>query len=897
MSTNLLATKLHRPAPPPHLVARPHLIQLLNEGLHSGCQLTLISAPAGFGKSTCASQWLEHLDRPTAWLSLDSADNDPIRFLAYMVAALQKVDPSIGREVESIVHAGQPVPLEPLVAILLNNLQNSGQKLCLALDDFQVINENSILKALEMLLANQPANLHLVLVTRADPQLPLARLRANHRLSEIRAADLRFTTGEAERFLNDLMGLALSQVDVAALEERTEGWAAGLQLAALSMRDRADRSDFIAHLSGSHRYILSYLTEEVLRRQPEATQTFLLQTSILDKLSGELCDAVVSRRGGQGLLEQLFTANLFLIPMDDEGRWFRYHHLFADLLQSRLGQESTPEAITGLHRRAAAWFEAHGLAGEAVDHSLAAKDFEGAARLIEQQADSMLARGELVTLLRWIEVLPAEFARQHPLILVAKAWTLTLAGAVRQVEPELRAAEAQVVPGGETPETQKLRGNAAAIRAFFAVLAGEYPRALELAERAEALLPEDSVNARALLPYSIGAAYRAQGNYEKALDAFTRVARMGEAYDNLFTWATGVTEIANIYRYQGKLGAAAETCHAALQWMKERGVDRFGSLAKVEVPLVEVLRELDQIGEAYSRVNDVIVRMRDWAMPTDRIFVYLALIHIQHSQRDFDGVAASLKTALELKASHPVLIALASAVDICEIRYYLDCGDIATAENLTERYASQPGINQIYNLYEQGLIMLARVRIAQGRLEEAGSILSALAEHPSAVLRIGTLAEILALKARVLAAQGTRKTGLDCLLEALAIAEPEGFVRTFIDEGPELSALLREAATLAAGSPPLKAYITRLLAAFPPGPARPETASSRAETALLQEPLTEREMEVLRLIAEGLKYEEIAGRLFISLNTVRTYVKGIYGKLGVNNRSQAAAQAHLYKLI
>ncbi len=898
MSTNLLATKFHRPAPPTRRVGRPHLLQRLDEGLQTGCQLTLISAPAGFGKSTCASLWLETIARPSAWLSLDPADDDPSRFLAYLVAALQKVDPAIGREAEGLLHSGQLPPIEVLVTSLLNDVQNIGCNFALALDDFQVLHDNRILKTMEMLLANQPQNLHLVLVTRADPQLPLARLRANHCLNEIRAADLRFTATETSRFLNELMGLSLSEQDIAVLEELTEGWVVGLQLAGLSMRQQPDRSAFIANLSGSHRHILGYLTEEVLRRQPEEVQAFLLQTSILEELSGELCDAVTNYPFGrsQALLEELFSANLFLIPLDDSGQWFRYHHLFADLLQARLRQAFTPEDIAGLHARAALWFEAKGLASQAVDHSLAAGDFAAAARLIEQYADEKLARGELTTLLHWIDVLPAEFSRLHPLILLAKAWTLTLAGAVRQVEPVLREAEASVEPGNETPVTRTLKGNAAAIRSFFAVLAGEYPRALELAEKAEALLPESSVNARALLPYSLGAAYRAQGQYEKALDAFSRVARMGEAYDNLFTWATGVTEIANIHRYQGRLRAAAETSTAALEWMKARRVERFGSLAKVEVPLIEVLREQNQVDEAFRRVNDVISRMQAWDMPTDRIFAYLALIHIQQAQRNLAGMAESLRIAQELKTNHPVLIALASAVDICEIRFCLESGNLAGAGRLVEAYSSHPEINQIYNLYEQGQIMHARVSLAQGRPEEATSILSILTAHPSAALRTGTLAEIHMLQAQALAAQAKRKSAVERLLEALALAEPEGFVRLFADEEPGLQPLLREAAARA-DSPAMKGYIVRLLEAFPPGQALAETTQSAAKAADLIEPLTEREREVLRLIAEGLKYNEIAQRLFISLNTVRTYVKDIYGKLGANNRTQATALARQLGLL
>ncbi len=899
----LLATKLHRPALPARQVRRPHLIQHLNEGLASGCQLTLVSAPAGFGKSTCVSEWVDGLDlRPVSWLSLDPSDDDPARFLAYFVAALQKVDPRIGREIEGFFQAGQSPPIEALITTLLNDIENIDLRFNLVLDDFQVIKEKNILKAMEMLLANQPRNMHLVLITREDPPLPLARLRAHNQMTEIRAGDLRFSREETNRFLNEMMGLYLSEADIALLDERTEGWVVGLQLAGLSMRDRVSPSDFISTLSGSHRFILGYFTEEVLRRQTEETRQFLLKSSIMGQLNGDLCDAVIGRAGSSTLLEQLYTANLFLIPLDDEGRWFRYHHLFADLLQVHLRQTYPADAILVLHLRAAAWFEQNGWVNEAVDHTLAAQDFDGAARLIEQNSAPMMLHGELVTLLRWMEVLPAEVAQLHPLILIAKAWTLTLAGAVRQVEPLLCLAEAQIEEGMATPMARELQGNAAAIRAFFAMVAGEYPRAQELAERAEALLPVSSVQARALLPYTLGATYRSQGQYEKAVEAFSRVARMGEVSDDFITWATGTTEIANIRRLQGRLQDTAETCRQALQRLKERGVLRFGSLAKVEVPLIEVLREQNRMDEAYQRVTDVIARMQGWAMPTDRIFAYLALIHVQGAQGNFAGAFEALQVARDLKATHPVLIALSGAVDLCEIRLNLDTGEVASAAHLMGVLTSQPGGGRIVSQREQEQIMLARVRLAQGQIEEAVNILSSLADDPSAGERKGALIEILTLQARALELAGDQNAAVNRLLKALALAEPEGFVRIFVEQGDVMQSLLStvKRQLMPSFDPALvslKAYIDRLLSAFHSSQTTDVSIRSEGKANDLIEPLTDRELEVLRLIADGLKYEEIAHRLFISLNTVRTYVKAIYSKLNVNSRAKAVLLAHQLQLI
>ncbi len=369
---------------------------------------------------------------------------------------------------------------------------------------------------LEKLIANLPLHgLHLALLTREDPALPLARLRANNLLTEVRAADLRFTAAETQRFLNELMGLSLAQTDLAVLEERTEGWIVGLQLAGLSMRDRADPSAFIAGLSGSHRFILSYLTEEVLARQPQELQQFLLQTSLLERLNGEVCDAITGRTGSRDLLEKSFAANLFLIPLDDDGQWYRYHHLFADLLQANLRQTTPPAEIAALHRNTAAWFEQNGYTSEAFHHAQAAGDIDSLARLIEQNAEPMMTRGELSTLIRWTEALPDEVIRRHPLILIAKAWMLTLAGAVQQVEPLLQQVESQLSAGPETPDSRELSGNIAAIRSFFTMLAGEYAAALALGQRAEALLPERSIQARASCPTPSGRPSAARASMKK----------------------------------------------------------------------------------------------------------------------------------------------------------------------------------------------------------------------------------------------------------------------------------------------------------------------------------------------------------------------------------------------
>jgi len=884
----------------------PRLVQRLNEGLEAGRRLTLISAPAGFGKSTCAGEWVASLGRqPVAWLSLDASDNDPERFFIYLIAALQKLDPDarlsgVGAEIAGALQSGQLPPAELVSTSLINDLLGLKSRSLLFLDDFHVIQHSFILAVMEKLITNLPPTLHMALLTREDPALPLARLRANNLLTEIRAADLRFTGAETQRFLNDLMGLSLTPGNLSILEERTEGWIVGLQLAGLSMRDRADPSAFIANLSGSHRFILSYLTEEVLYRQPEEMQHFLLQTSLLERLNDEVCFALIGQTGSLALLEKSFAANLFLIPLDDEGQWYRYHHLFADLLQARLRQTFPLGEIGALHRRAAAWFEHNGYTSEAFHHARAAGDVDSLARLIEQNGDAMMTRGELSTLIRWMEALPDEVIRLHPLILIAKAWMLTLAGAVQQVEPLLQQVELQLSASPEAPVARELSGNIAAIRSFFAMLAGEYAAALDLGQRAEGLLPERSIQARSLLPYTIGSAYRGQGDYEKAAEAFAQVTQLGEKNHNLMVWGTGVTELVNVRRSQGRLRQAAEIGRQALQKMIDQGVYPFGSLAKLEVALSEVLREQNELDEARERVTRVIARMQDWNMPTDRIFASLALIHILEAQGEIDSAFEELRIAKNLKAANPVLITLAKAVDYCEIRLQLATGNISAASRLVDEL--RPDANRVASLREQELALLARLRLAQGRPDEAVTILDPLVTEglrPEGAGHLSILLEILALQVRALEAQGSHDAALELLLKALSLAEPEGFMRVFVDEGPQIKLVIADCRlriedrrlSLAEDlRSRLLDYTDLLIEAFPHRSSLP--TSLPPPTAL-----TEREQEVLRLIAEGLKYEEIAGRLFISLNTVRTYVKGIYGKLNVNNRTRAIALARELKLI
>jgi LuxR family maltose regulon positive regulatory protein len=893
MSIALLSTKLYVPPRRTDAVPRRRLIEKLLACLSQTGSFVLLSGPAGFGKTTLLSEFAARLRQPVAWVSLDEGDNDPARFWSYLIAACQTVYSGIGVSALNMSQSPEPLPADAIPTVLINDLASLDRELMLILDDFQAIQDESIHAGFTYLIEHSPGNLHLVISTRVDPLWPLARFRARNQLVEIRTNDLRFNVAEAAEFLNQTMGLHLSHEEIAALEARTEGWVAGLQLAALSMQGRSDIAGFIKAFTGSHMYIAEYLVEEVLQRQPEDVQRFLLKTSILERMNPGLCDAITGNQDAQDMLMALQRQNLF-VHLLDELEWFRYHSLFADLLKVRMGHAFSTDEIADLHKSAASWLEQHGFAAEAVSHALSAEDFDLAARLIGEYAYQMITHGELATLRRWTEALPAEVIWLHPPIIIAKIWTLALAGAIREVEPLLQRAEAQFESDSESLTARELAGFAAAIRAFFAMMVGEDARAQQLAERADLLLPENSVHARWLLPYTLGAAYRGQGQYEKAVEAFARQIQMGEDHDNLVVWGTGVTGVALVRRAQGQLRETSKICREGMQWLAERGAAGFGSLAKLEVPLIEVLCEQNELEEAEQRLTGVMARMRSWPMPTDRLHALLALIDLQEAQNDLPSAFETLHEIKELKAKHPVLMNLARSVDLCELRLALEGGDIAGAERLVDTL--QPGTSRWVELRDQELILLASLRRAQGRLDEADSILAPLARDAEAGERKGTLIASLALQACVLSAQGKREAAWQVLIEALALAEPEGFMRVFMRNGNMMRQLLeavdrRLEVSVDPSMIPSKAYITELLGAFPVKQTPEVSPLSSSQVNSLVEQLTPRELEVLQLVAEGDSNRTIAKKLVITVSGVKKHTSNIYGKLNVNNRTQAVARA------
>jgi LuxR family maltose regulon positive regulatory protein len=883
MTISLLKTKLHIPPLRSELVSRPRLIERLDTGLER--TLTLVSAPAGFGKTTLLSEWVRRFQDRAAWLSLDAGDNDTVRFWTYLVAALRTVQADLGQATTQLLHAPQPPAAQAILTPLLNELAALPQGAVLVLDDYHLISDQAIHAGVAFLLEHLPPHVHVAISTRADPPLPTYRLRAGGQLTELRSDDLRFSAGEAAAFLNAAMGLDLAAEDVEALDARTEGWIVGLQLAALSLQGRADAHEFITAFSGGHHYVLEYLTEEVVRRQPERDQRFLLQTSILERLCGPLCDALTGESDGETMLANLRRRNLFILPLDDEHRWYRYHHLFADLLGNLLRQEWPAEHIQALHLRACEWYERHGLTAEAGHHALAAGDFERMARLIERHSLAMATGGELATLLRWIDALPEDLARSRPWLCIHQAWPLTLAGQADAVEPLLLQIEQQVPLDDPRPERGEILGNVAAMRAMLATMHGDMPQAIELAHQADELLPADILIPRNVIPFTLASAYYAEGELAKANQHLAEVLKIGRASGDLWILVRTPCDLADVCIIQGQLRRATDLCREALGLAEARGARGSGTVGYVLVKLGEILHERNDLVAAREHVLDGVNLMQGWQQPYEMVSGYTALATILQAHDDGEGAREALLNAEKIQAQHPNYLKLNSLVKACRIRLCLAQDGPQDAA----RRATETGLGETVPLIfrEQEQLILAQVLIAGGRWDEALPMLAQLAQAAETGGRSGRLIAILALQALAYQAQADAAGASAALEKALSLGEAEGYVRVFVDQGAPMAGLLQRAA--ARGTAP--EYVNRLLAAFAAEGQEMAAPPLPPGVSPLVESLTGRELEVLQLVAGGYSNREIAQALVITLNSVKKHTSNIYGKLGVHSRTQAVARA------
>jgi LuxR family maltose regulon positive regulatory protein len=896
----LLATKLHVPGPRPGFVARPRLVGAL------GGELVLVCAPAGFGKTALLADWLRSGDRPVAWLSLDAGDNDPVRFWRHVVAALDRAQPGISEQVAPL---GPPVSgCEGLVTAIINELaaQPAESAIVLVLDDYHLVDAAPVHASLAFLLEHLPPGLHLVLASRSDPPLPLARLRAGGQLSELRTSDLRFTAEEASALLREAAGPVLPDAAVTALAARTEGWAAGLQLAALSLRGRPEVAGFVAAFSGSHRYILDYLTGEVLDGQPEQVREFLLETSVLERLNGGLCDAVTGRDDGQAMLERAEQAGLFLMPLDEVRGWWRYHQLFADLLRARL-QQDRPGRVAALHRAAAAWYEEHGLADDAVGHALAAGDTAWAARLIEQHFDATLyLRSEHATAQRWLAALPADQFESRPRLSLAQGLLAATLGRAEMMEPALDAAEralAGAVPAADEP-FEPSAGKAASmlvnIRALIAVhrsfLAQLHGDAEDTA--AFAMLALDQLGGGERLLSSM-----AQGLLGGAEWLRGRLAAAEQAFvSSIAGWQTGqplswgVYQLGQVQRAQGRLDAATETYQRTLDIAAASGPTPAGP---AHAGLGEVAYQRNELDSALGQVTAGIALCRQFLYPAPLGAGLATLAWIRQAQGDPGGALEAMDEA-NRTALGPGVTGLLNPVPAQRARLLLAQGDVAAATAWTSERGLSPDDEPVYPR-EREYLVLARVLLAQDQPVQALKLLEGMLTAAAVQSRTGSVIEIGGLRALALAACGDQDAAVDALARALALGFPQGYVRVFADEGAPMRSLLARLAAAqlgqrASGRDINASYLTALLRACDEMDDGAPGGRAAVQPGLI-EPLTERELEVLRLLAAGRSNQRIAHELVVALDTVKKHVTHILGKLGAANRTEAAVRARQVGLI
>jgi LuxR family maltose regulon positive regulatory protein len=901
----MLETKFYIPRSRRGLVPRPRLSQRLDRG--SALKLVLVSAPAGFGKTTLVTEWLAAGpaapadQRLAAWLSLDRADNDLASFWTYVIAALRTAAPGVGESALALLQAPQPPPIETVLTALLNDLGALAGDIVLVLDDYHVVDALDVQEGMAFLLDHLPPWLHVVIASRADPALPLARWRARGELAEIRAAELRFTPDEAAAYLNEMMGLQLTARDVAALEGRTEGWIAALQLAALSMQGRDDVAGFIAGFAGDDRYVVDYLVEEVLQRQPDRVQAFLLQTSILGRLSGPLCDAVTGQGGGKAMLEALDRGNLFLVPLDDRRRWYRYHHLFADVLQARL-LDKQPGQVPDLHRRASAWYQQNGEPPAAIGHALAAEDFERAADLVELAIPAMRRTRQEATVRGWLEVLPLgvlpdEVVRVRPVLSVHFAGALLSGGEFEGVEARLRDAErwldattarhegaparpAEMVVADEE-EYRRLPAEIEVYRAALALAQGDVPGTVRHARRALDLSPADDHLGRASAAGFMGLASWASGDLAAGHSAYAEcmagLRRAGYIAD---TFGCAIA-MADIRLAQGRLGEAMRTYEQALQRASEQGGAVLRGTADMHVGMSEVHRERGDLQAATQQLLRSQELGEHNGLPQNPYRWRVAMARIRQAEGDLGGALDLLNEAERLYVGD--FFPNVRPVPALKARVWIAQGRLGEALG----WAHEQGLSaddDLSYLREFEHITLARMVLARSLGEpvhQVTRLLERLLLAAEAGGRTGHVIEILVLQALALQAPGHIPAALTCLERALTLAEPEGYVRVFVDEGPPIGSLLR--AVEKQGT--TRNYVRRLLAAVS------QTRQDSPVRQALIEPLSERELDVLRLLGTELDGPAIARELMVSLNTVRTHTKNIYTKLAVTNRRAAVRRA------
>lgn len=886
MRVPLLKTKLYIPNPKPNAVRRSRLVERLDNGLKD--KLTLISTPAGYGKTTLLSEWIASQGQPVAWLSLDAGDNDPTRFWSYIIAAIQTFEPAFGITALNSIQSSQPPPIETTISSLINEILDFSSPFTLILDDYHLIEARSIHSTLTFTLDHMPPQMHLILATRSDPPLPISTLRGCGKLNELRTADLRFTQKETEAFMNCIMGLNLSNQEVVILNRRTEGWIVGLQLAALSMRDHLDKHTFILNMAGDNRYIADYLMGEVLQGQSPKVQDFLLKTSILYYLNGAICHAVTGLDNCHQILLELEQDNLFIEPLDRNRQWFRYHHLFRDLLRVRLAQ-SCPDQIPVLHHRASHWYDVNDLPREAIEHAFAIDDFERATALIEESVIDLVSHSEIETVVAWLDKIPDEYIPSHPWLSVARAWTLVSAGQPADAEEQLKVAEMDT---SQSQDRQRISGHIATIRSVIAALNGDQLRVLSFSQVALKNLPHKDYMARGLASIMLGLALRWSGELPGAIEAYTKAEEIGRKANDSF-----VSVFASCYKgyaliLSGELHRADTTLREAIGYA-EKSASRGGWKPPISGLaysfLAGVLLEWNQLEDAITYARTGLDLCEKWGHAHAVIDSHFFYTNILIAHQDFVEAREAIQRVKELASANPAVFGL--DVAMLEIEMNLAQGDIHQAAQRINDLGLEPGDKITFQTL-QYYIPLAKILWLKGESEEAIHLLERLLLIAKKSTAMGRVIEILLLQALIVYQSGSSTQAITLVEQAVRLAKPEGYIWTFIRLGLPMRELLL--ASVMQGSSPT--YVGKLLASI-----EDKTISKidygKPSMPSLVDPLSGRELQVLRLLAAGLSSTEIAEELIIAVGTARTHIKHIYRKLNVHRRLEAIDRAKGLNLI
>ena len=911
MPDPFLVTKVSLPILRHILVPRKKVLRQLSEGVQDGHLLTLVSAPAGYGKTTTIRMWAEEAGYPVAWVTLEKSDNDLKQFLTYVLTALGQAEDDLGHAALEAVENAQEINLQRILGLLINDLHDMDQPIVLVLEEYNLIENEKIDQVIELMLNQAIANLHLVITTREDPNLPLMRLRVRNQLTEIRAADLSFSLDEAAEFFSNVMGVNLSRKEMEILENRTEGWAAGLQLAALSLKESGDPTEFVEAFRGTHRHVLDYLIEEVLGSQPDEIREFLCRTSILDQLSPSLCEAVTGQEASRNYLHYLEHNNLFLVSLDEERTWYRYHALFAELLKNQLLQ-AEPEHVDVLHERAADWYEKNGFIQKAVEHAFQISSGRKVSELIEQHAISMLYQGEAAIVMGWFDRLPEALMQDSPVMCISKAWALALMQHQTRMEEIKQAIQAADDALNLSNANKVLRnliaGHSASIQAYLMqspALGGEKPeKMIETSQKAQQLLPEDEKAIRSVNALNIGYGYLSLADLSSAEKAYKQAFEDGVAGGNFYAAVYGQIDLIVIAIMKGQLKDAWQLCETNIdRFNRLLAGQRFPPIGDLYSLMGVLLLEENRLAEAEQALTQGVSLIRWTGEYAAKTRGYSALARLHSIQGDWAGMLDSIKI-LEENWQEGAIYAQA-------LRHRWSVHDpVANKTSLEEahhwvtqvgvRFSTLPDITSVdpvsrihFQTYLSAAHVLTRLATQNPgvySLLDLHNYLARQERFADTHELVGWLIEIWVVRALMYQVEGRAKDAHHIIQAALSASAPRGYFRIFLDEADLMRPLLESVEPRLKDSN-LSAFVKRLLEAMP-------GESAKGKTKLVDEEiLSDRELEVLRLLAAGQTYKEMGQQLFLSLNTVQFHVKNIYSKLLVNKRMQAIEKAREMKLI